>query len=68
MALAVNKMSSLKSLSTTCGPRVIPNTQINRSSIEALCMIDLQEDTENAIPSLLHAAFAKLIAVSDALK
>ena len=28
----------------------------------------LQEDTENAIPSLLHAAFAKLIAVSDALK
>ena len=32
-ALAVNKMSSLKSLSITCGSGLIPNTQINRSSI-----------------------------------
>ena len=29
-------MSSLKSLSTTCGSGVIPNTQINRSSINGV--------------------------------
>ncbi len=31
-------------------------------------MIDLHEDMENVIPFLLHAALAKLTAVSDALK
>lgn len=31
-------------------------------------MTDLQEDTEKGILSLLQAALAKLIAVSDALK
>lgn len=32
-ALAVNEKSSLKSLSISCVPGLIPNTQINRSSI-----------------------------------
>ena len=31
-------------------------------------MKDLQEDMEQVIPSLLHAALAKLTAASDALK
>lgn len=33
-----------------------------------MCIIDLQDEMEYGIPILLHAAFAILIAVSDALK
>ena len=47
---------------------LIPNTQINRSSIYALCMNDLQDDMIQAIPSLLRAASVQLTAAIEALK
>ena len=66
--MAANSTSSLTSLSFNLLFGFMPDTQINRSSRYALCIIVLHDAIEKGIPLSLANTLARLTEVRDALK
>ena len=68
VAITANSMSSLKSLSFKLWLGLLPNTAINLSSRNALCIIVLIDAMENVFSILIAYALARLIDVRELLK